>query len=250
LRIIGSDYDGTLTAGGIDERKLAAIAAWQKAGNCFALVTGRAMASMQDIRIEHQLNIDYYLCCNGGVLLDSNCNLLEHTLLPMDLSLLLDHVTALGAKYCYVAAVIGSYRVRLSGPKQDASEVFREELPPITDYHGVSFHLDTLEEVVSSITRLSKDFSEFLTPLRNNLNIDIVPKGVSKSAGLRRLAARLGCEEADVIAVGDNINDLDMLNAFYSYAMASGVEEARQAADRITPGITELIETELSISIP
>ena len=90
MRIIGSDYDGTLTAGGVDGRKLAAITAWQKAGNCFALVTGRAMASMQDIRNEHQLNIDYYLCCNGGVLLDRDCNLLEHTLLPMDLSLLLD----------------------------------------------------------------------------------------------------------------------------------------------------------------
>ena len=250
MRIIGSDYDGTLTAGGIDERKLAAIAAWQKAGNCFALVTGRAMASMQDIRNEHQMNIDYYLCCNGGVLLDRNGDLLEHTLLPMDLSLLLDRVTALGAKYCYVAAVIGSYRVRLSGPKEYDVEVFREELPPITDYHGVSFRMDTLEEVVSSITQLSNDFSEFLTPLRNNLNIDIVPKGVCKSAGLLRLAARLGCSSEDIIAVGDNINDLDMLNAFYSYAVASGVEKAKQAADRITPGITELIETELSISIP
>lgn len=250
MRIIGSDYDGTLTAGGIDDRKLAAIAAWQKAGNCFALVTGRAMASMQDIRNEHQLNIDYYLCCNGGVLLDRNCNLLEHTLLPMDLSLLLDHVTALGAKYCYVAAVIGSYRVRLSGPKEYAFEVFREELPPITDFHGVSFRMETLEEVVSSITQLSNDFSEFLTPLRNNLNIDIVPKGVCKSAGLLRLAARLGCSSEDIIAVGDNINDLDMLNAFYSYAVASGVEEAKQAADHVTKGITELIETELSISIP
>ena len=50
--------------------------------------------------------------------------------------------------------------------------------------------------------------------------------------------------------VGDNINDLDMLNAFYSYAVASGVEEAKQAANHVTKGITELIETELSISIP
>lgn len=250
MRIIGSDYDGTLTAGGIDKRKLAAIATWQKAGNCFALVTGRGMASMQEIRIQQQLNLDYYLCCNGGVLLDSNGDLLEHTLLPIDLSLLLDHVTALGAKYCYIAAVIGSYRVRLSGPKEDASEVFREELPPITDFHGVSFRMETLEEAVSSITRLSNDFSEFLTPLRNNLNIDIVPKGVCKSAGLLRLAARLGCSSEDIIAVGDNMNDLDMLNAFYSYAVASGLEEAKQAADHVTKGITELIETELSISIP
>lgn len=245
MRIIGSDYDGTLTHGGIDEQKHAAIAAWRQAGNCFALVTGRGMASMQDIRNEHQLNIDYYLCCNGGVLLDSNCNLLEQTLLPMDLSLLLNHVTALGAKYCYVAAVIGSYRVRLSGPKEDASEVFREELPPITDFHGVSFRMETLEKAVSSITRLSNDFSEFLTPLRNNLNIDIVPKGVCKSAGLLRLAARLGCSSEDIIAVGDNINDLDMLTAFRSYAMVSGQPEAIRAARFTTAGITELIQAEL-----
>lgn len=250
MRIIGSDYDGTLTAGGIDERKLAAIATWRKAGNCFALVTGRSAVAMQEIRAQHQLNIDYYLCCNGGVLLDGNGDLLEHNLLTMDLSLLLDHVTAVGAKYCYVAAPIGAYRVRLSGSKEDASEIFREELPPITEFHGVSFPLATLEAAASGVTRLSDAFSEFLTPLRNNLSIDIVPKGVCKSAGLLRLAARLGCSSEDIIAVGDNINDLDMLNTFYSYAVASGVEEAKQAADHVTKGITELIETELSISIP
>ena len=37
MKIIGSDYDGTLNYGGIDENKISAIKKWRDAGNIFAL---------------------------------------------------------------------------------------------------------------------------------------------------------------------------------------------------------------------
>ena len=38
-------------------------------------------------------------------------------------------------------------------------------------------------------------------------------KGVSKGNGLRRLAAILGVDMKDTIAIGDNVNDLSMIQA-------------------------------------
>ena len=41
MKIIASDYDGTLNHGGIDDIKRNAISEWRKAGNLFGLVSGR-----------------------------------------------------------------------------------------------------------------------------------------------------------------------------------------------------------------
>ena len=41
MKMIGSDYDGTLNRGGINDTKLAAIKKWRRAGHKFGIVSGR-----------------------------------------------------------------------------------------------------------------------------------------------------------------------------------------------------------------
>jgi len=41
--------------------------------------------------------------------------------------------------------------------------------------------------------------------------LDILPRGVSKAAALKKLAARLGVDREEVMAIGDNWNDVEML---------------------------------------
>ena len=47
-----------------------------------------------------------------------------------------------------------------------------------------------------------------------------------------------------MIAVGDNINDEDMLREFRSYAMENGVDEMKSLADGIVADVTEIFERE------
>jgi len=68
---------------------------------------------------------------------------------------------------------------------------------------------------------------------------------MNKAQGLRILADYLGADYSDIIAVGDNINDSDMIREFRSYAMENGVDQIKALADFITPGVGELIEKEL-----
>lgn len=72
-----------------------------------------------------------------------------------------------------------------------------------------------------------------------------VPRGVNKAEGLLRVAEHFGIPREDVIAVGDNGNDMDMIRAFRSYAMENGVCELRAAAGAIVGSVTELIMREL-----
>jgi hydroxymethylpyrimidine pyrophosphatase-like HAD family hydrolase len=49
----------------------------------------------------------------------------------------------------------------------------------------------------------------------------------------------------NVIAVGDNVNDTDMIRDFYSYAMERGVDSIKKLADATTETVAELIRNEL-----
>lgn len=41
MKILGSDYDGTLTVGGITERKIEAVNNWRACRNRFGIIIGR-----------------------------------------------------------------------------------------------------------------------------------------------------------------------------------------------------------------
>ena len=65
--------------------------------------------------------------------------------------------------------------------------------------------------------------------------LDLAPVGVSKASGLAHVADELGIDAADVLAIGDGRNDIEMLRwAGRGVAMGQSVEEVREAADAVT----------------
>lgn len=64
---------------------------------------------------------------------------------------------------------------------------------------------------------------------------EFVPKGFSKAKGIARMCEYLGIDVADTIAVGDSINDVDMLKfANVGICMGNGSDPAKACADYIT----------------
>ena len=58
---------------------------------------------------------------------------------------------------------------------------------------------------------------------------------MNKASGLAHVADRLGVDAADVLAIGDGRNDIEMLRwAGRGVAMGQAVEEVRAAADAVT----------------
>jgi hydroxymethylpyrimidine pyrophosphatase-like HAD family hydrolase len=61
--------------------------------------------------------------------------------------------------------------------------------------------------------------------------VDILPAGCSKASALERLAELRGCTAADVLAIGDNWNDLPMLRAAgRAVLMANAPEDLKRLA--------------------
>ncbi|WP_300082720.1 HAD family hydrolase [Propioniciclava sp.] len=65
--------------------------------------------------------------------------------------------------------------------------------------------------------------------------LEVAREGVTKASGLAKVCAHLGIEASEVVAFGDNINDVEMLTwAGHGVAMGNARPEARAAADEVT----------------
>ena len=97
MKIIGSDYDGTLNHNGIDDAKREAIKKWRSAGNVFALVSGRHVHSVRDQHKEQNFACDYFVGSNGAVILNANNEVVHADCCDMDMLLpLLQYLYELG----------------------------------------------------------------------------------------------------------------------------------------------------------
>jgi Cof subfamily protein (haloacid dehalogenase superfamily) len=68
-------------------------------------------------------------------------------------------------------------------------------------------------------------------PTRNLSILDLLPPGVSKGRALERLAARLGVDRKETMAIGDNWNDVEMLEwAGQGVVMGNAATELRTMA--------------------
>ncbi|MBQ6898976.1 MAG: HAD hydrolase family protein [Clostridia bacterium] len=243
MKIICTDYDGTLNHGGITEEKLSAIKKWKEKGNLFCVVSGRQKEFFEEIR-KKEIPIDYLLACNGAVIVDKNCNIVSDERCDGDIALpLINFIFSLGG---FFAAICNDKHISVDNLAfPDAEGMRLSETGEIPYFNQISTALPDFEDSARVTARIREEFGEYVNPLQNGTCIDIVPRGMDKAQGIYKLLSLVGGEKADVIAVGDNVNDEAMIKEFYSYAMENGVASVKGQADRITVSIEELIEKEL-----
>ena len=78
---------------------------------------------------------------------------------------------------------------------------------------------------------------EFIDHVRTG---EFVPKGYSKSTGIKAVLDLFGASKDDVYAFGDSMNDYDMLSfAGTGVAMGNAVDELKKAADTVTASVAD-----------
>ena len=84
---------------------------------------------------------------------------------------------------------------------------------------------------------LADDF----TPLVHNSHVaEVVPCGFSKGTGIQKVCDLLGINLEDTIAIGDSVNDIEMLKkAAHSVAMGDAPDEVKAIASYVTTPLME-----------
>ena len=244
MKIIATDFDGTLNYNGIDNKKRAAIAAWRKAGNLFGIVTGRGFRSIYDVIKDTGLGYDFLICNNGAVICDAQLRALtDFKCVGPVAAPLIESLFRWG---CHFANVDKEISFRVCPRAEDESGAYTLQAMPAADgFNQISTMLENDAEAAKVVEKIAADFCTVLTPLQNGRCIDIVPKGVNKAAGIYALLDLVGAKYGDVTAVGDNFNDRDMIAEFHSYAMANGMDEIKKLADGIVYDFSTVIRLEL-----
>lgn len=95
---------------------------------------------------------------------------------------------------------------------------------------------ESLEVTNERMGILQEAFGEEVAVARSNPHyLEILNPGVSKAAGIRRLAKTMGIDMKDTMSIGDADNDLPMLRATgKSIAMGNAAPEVKEACDYVT----------------
>lgn len=245
MKIIASDYDGTLNHGGIDDKKRETINKWREKGNKFGIVSGRMPDDLLKIYKKDGLELDFLLACNGAVILTTDGKIIKDDRIDGELlKPFLDFLFSFGADWAIIHCE-KSYVIDENDNDRLPDEFTRKTLPDLKYFNQVSTILEDEEEALMVTNAIKEKFGDILNPLQNGRCIDIVSSRINKAKGLYDYLELVGGKYEDMITVGDNINDTHMIKEFRSYAMANGVQSIKDIADYEIAGITELIEKEL-----
>ena len=242
-----SDFDGTLFRSDhtIDKETIKTIQKFVNAGGIFVISSGRPLQSV--LKIAKELGLKGLVAAfNGAVIYNAEQANVEKTACeavnPADL---VQDLFAFGCSHAHVNSD-RYYLVRKERAERKAGEYTLQDVTFPTLIYQVSVELPTETESARVAARVEEKYGHLLSALQNGRCVDIVAKGVGKAYGLKKVQAQFNARWEDVITVGDNLNDVDMLQAFTSYAMENGVEEVKKIATHTTKSVTDVIYRELN----
>ncbi len=243
IRLVASDLDGTLLRPDItiSERTRNAIHRVRQDGVTFVAVTGRPPRSVRELS-EH-LGLDgIAICANGALVFDLDGDIvLDQALMARDISLRIVRglrQAAPGAIFAWENAdgfgrepgwaerpLLSADRVVIGDPLELLSAPVAKVL---VRHPGMDF-----DELAARARAVAGDQAVITWSTREL--VEVSAAGVTKASALERVCGRLGIARQQVLAIGDNENDLPMLQwAGRSAAVANASENVLAMVDEVT----------------
>lgn len=242
------DVDGTLWGNDMKMPKSTkeAIKQMQKNGHKAFVCTGRAMGNVRDPQFT-EVGFDGYIASCGNHI-EMNQNILYENNMPFeivkkvyDVSRACKLPVIYEGTYChwldrkgfegdnYIHYIIEYFRdMAVFLDECDIRDIsankFSALINPDTDYEGVK-----------------KELSSYFDFLEHGGGvIEAVPKGTSKATGIAWMCEHLGISSEDTYAIGDSVNDLEMLKfAGHGIAMGNGSQIVKDTAEYVTTSVSE-----------
>lgn len=245
--LIALDVDGTiLLPEGASERVLDAFHTLNESGATVVIATGRGTEGVRPVWQHLQVDTGWSVCSNGAVAarwsptFDDGVDVIRtHTFLPAPV---IDRLNETIPDVYIGVEVHKGFLISRTFP----GAVFFED----TWVRGMDDLRQTQTPRLVAMTE-EMDIFEFESALKQmgiseiaqyaigwTTWVDIGPKGCTKATGLQDLVDELGIAANATIAVGDGMNDIEMLTwAAHGVAMGSALPEVRRAANAVTGSV-------------
>jgi len=259
IRLLALDLDGTLlnSRGQLSERNRRALDQARNRGTRIALVTGRRFRDARPIALE--LGLDLPLISHNGALTKhvQTLETVSAMLLPLEAArevlrvgrgaggdalvsddpdgpgvMVYDHVSGDNralAEYIRWARTVHGNDSGDAVRQVESLEEYLDHAPVHVAFSGCCEPMRKLAEVLKRELGSKVKIFSTLYPPRDFGLLDIVHPQASKAAGVAAAAAELGFTNEEVMAIGDNLNDLEMLSwAGTAVAMANAEAALRE----------------------
>ena len=276
IRLLALDIDGTLLNSQfvIGEADLAALRRVHGQGVQIMLCTGRRHTFAMPIA--QQLGFELWLCTSNGAVTRSTAGEHFHTQ-SMSAGLcreLCSHMQEFrrGTVITFDKESRGALVLErdddiraVAGRWLDHNAPYIEYVSPIeksltedplqTMFCGTVPRVEDALEAISGFARIDQlNVMKTQYDHRNLSMLDVLPLGVSKGHALTRWATAHGIAKGQIMAVGDNFNDVEMLDAAgHPFIMGNACHELKQNGYRLTLsndecGVAAAIDQMLSCS--
>ena len=257
VRLVAIDIDGTLLPSfsqTISPRNAEALRAAQRAGVTVAIATGRRTAYTAPLLQGLGLRADMPLITsNGAVTRTLGGDPIDRSHLKASVARELCGLLRPFGTLVFTFGMVGRGELILEDFKQahqrislwvEANRDAIEIVQPLED--ALPDGKDPIQGMVTGgVERMRQaekalrvsNLTSFCTavrteyPARDLSIVDLLPPGVSKGWALERLAARLGVDRKETMAIGDNWNDVNMLEwAGQAVLMGNAAQDLRAMA--------------------
>ena len=249
-KIIACDLDETLLGRDhkVSQRNREAISAARAKGVKFVLSTGRGFSSVQGTLEELGMRGkpgEYVISFNGGAITENAGNKLLHFAgLPFSLAASL-YQRGMAYDVCihvYTKDTVYAYRLNEDERAYLHGRMPVEETEETTlDFLKGTDIVKVLYENTDAGYRdkIGTDMADLISDIdissSSNRYIEFNRKNVTKGTGLLKLADLLGVKREEIIAIGDNFNDLSMIiYAGLGVGVANAAEGIREHCSYIT----------------
>jgi Cof subfamily protein (haloacid dehalogenase superfamily) len=260
FRLLALDLDGTLVPHGsaLEERVIACVARLKARGIAPVIATGRRYATT--LPVIQALALDTpCVVQNGAVVVAPDGTRIQtqyldgdvhraaiHSLKQLGLAPIayLDGTTGLGEFYIEAGAVdptgfLKQYTRSSRGQFSVVQDLASVRLKGVTRVITVD-HLPRLESARAFVTeRFGDRLRAFIThdPHYDVRRLELMNPNASKRSGVEFVAAQLGIALNDVVAIGDDVNDLEMISAAgLGIAVQNALGEVKAVAAMVTRG--------------
>ncbi|EKY3120646.1 sugar-phosphatase [Cronobacter turicensis] len=250
IKLIAIDMDGTLLLPDhtISPGVKNAIAAAREQGINVVLTTGRPFAGVESYLRELHMDKpgDYCITYNGALVQKaSDGSTVAQTPLSYDDYRYLEQLSREVGSHFHALDRTTLYTANRDISRYTVHESFVATIPLVFCEAekmdpGMTFlkvmMIDEPEILDKAITRIPQDVKEKYTVLKSApYFLEILDKRVTKGTGVKSLAEVLNIQPEEVMAIGDQENDIAMLEyAGVGVAMENAIDAAKEAANFVT----------------